>query len=140
MPFIQINFIQLLYKEKSGAITKLTLVQKKRNQQFKKHNKLYFELWYQHCYCYCGDKIRALFKTLAAKKATIWRLNNLRVTIKYYEKQCLPAITQNRKHSSKPVVPTYTLEKRIFAAVIFKDSRVVSFQTKHQKVWYTLIC
>ena len=140
MPFIQTNVIQFLYKEKSEAITKLTLVQKKRNQQFKKHNKLYFELWYQHCYCYCGDKIQALFKTLASKKATTWRLNNLRVTIKCYEKQCLPAITQNKKHSSKPVVPTYTLEKRIFAAVIFKNSRVVSFQTKYQKVWYTLIC
>ena len=82
---------------------------------------------------------------MASKKATTWRLNNLRVTIKYYEKQCLPAITQNKKHLSNPFVPTYTLEKRIFAAVIFKDSWVVSFQTKCgittlKKVWYTLIC
>ena len=32
MPFIKINFIQLIYKGKSGAVTKLKLVQK-RNQK-----------------------------------------------------------------------------------------------------------
>ena len=37
MPFIRKNFIQFIYKEKSGAVTKL-----KRNQKFKKHNELYF--------------------------------------------------------------------------------------------------
>ena len=33
------KFIQFIYK-KTGAVTKLKLVQKKRNQKFKKHNQL----------------------------------------------------------------------------------------------------
>ena len=37
------NFIQFIYKEKSDAVAKLKLVQKKRNQKFKKHDRLYFK-------------------------------------------------------------------------------------------------
>ena len=44
-----------------------------------------------------------------------------RIPINFCKKDCLPVITKNKKHSSKQVVPiTYTLEKKIFAAVIFE--------------------
>ena len=40
MLFIKKKFIQFIYKEKIRDTTKLKLVQKKRNQKFKKHNQL----------------------------------------------------------------------------------------------------
>ena len=44
---------------------------------------------------------------------------NLRVTINFYKKQCLPVIASNKKHLLKQVVPiTYALERRFFAAAI----------------------
>ena len=55
MPFIKKNFIQFIYKEKSGAVTKLKLFQKKRNQEFKKHNQLYFGTLALASYFDCGD-------------------------------------------------------------------------------------
>ena len=63
-----------VYKEKSGAFTKLkSFWKKRRNQKFKKHNQLYFGTLVLVLYCYCGDavknKIRTSFKTLALKKA-----------------------------------------------------------------------
>ena len=47
------KFIQFIYK-KPGAVTKLKLVQKKRNQKFK-HNQLQFETMLLASCCYCGD-------------------------------------------------------------------------------------
>ena len=39
----------------------------------------------------------------------------------FYEKQCLPVIIYNKKHSSKQVVAiTYTLGKWVFVATTFK--------------------
>ena len=49
---------------------------------------------------------------------------NLRVTINFYEKHCLPVVTWNKNNLSKQVVPTrYTLEKRFFPVAI----RVIYF-------------
>ena len=46
-------------------------------------------------------------------------------------KQCLSVITENKKYSSKQVVPiTCELEKNYFTAANFGGLRVVSFQTK----------
>ena len=56
MPFIKKNFIQFICTEKSGAATKLKLVEKKHNEKFKKHNQLYFGTLVLASYCYCGDK------------------------------------------------------------------------------------
>ena len=42
MPLRKIHFIQFTQKEKYGAVTKLKLVQKKRNQKFKNYNQLDF--------------------------------------------------------------------------------------------------
>ena len=76
-------------------------------------------------------KIRTSFKTLASKRATTWRLKNLRVKLIFHEKYCIPVITQNKKRSSKQVVPIrYTLEKRVIIAATFKDLCDVSFETK----------
>ena len=62
---------------------------------------------------------------------TISSENDLKVMINYYEKECLLVITKNKKRLSKQVVPiTFTLEKRIFAAIIFQGLWVVYFQTK----------
>ena len=55
MTFINKNFVQFIYKEKSGAVTKLKLVWKKRKQKLKKHNQLYFGTLVLASYCYCGD-------------------------------------------------------------------------------------
>ena len=55
MPFIKKNFIQFICTEKSGAATKLKLVEKKHNEKFKKHNQLYFGTLVLASYCYCGD-------------------------------------------------------------------------------------
>ena len=55
MTFIKKNFIQFIYKEKSGAVAKLKLFQKKRNQEFKKHNQLYFGTLVLASYFDCGD-------------------------------------------------------------------------------------
>ena len=48
---------------------------------------------------------------------------------KLKKKECLPVITQSKKHSSKQVVSiTYTLEKRVFAAATLRVCRgIVSF-------------
>ena len=46
---------------------------------------------------------------------------NLRVTINFYKKQYLPAITWNKEHSSKEVVSMiHTLGKDFLAAADFK--------------------
>ena len=55
MSFMKKNFIQFIYKEKSGAVIKLKLVQKKRNEKSKKHNQLYFGTLVLAPYCYYGD-------------------------------------------------------------------------------------
>ena len=55
MTSIKINFIQFIYEEKSGAVTKLKLVQKKSNHKFKKHNELYFGTLVIASYWYYGD-------------------------------------------------------------------------------------
>ena len=40
---------------------------------------------------------------------------NLRVTINFYKKHCLPVVTWNKNNVSKQVVPiTYTLEKLLY--------------------------
>ena len=45
----------------------------------------------------------------------------LRVIINVYKKQCLAVITWKKNHSSKQAVSiTYTLEKKVFAAVTFE--------------------
>ena len=44
---------------------------------------------------------------------------NLRVTINFYEKHCLPVVTWSKNNSSKQVVPIIcSLEKRFFAVTI----------------------
>ena len=55
MSFMKKNFIQFIYKEESGAVMKLKLVQKKRNEKSKKHNQLYFRTLVLAPYCYYGD-------------------------------------------------------------------------------------
>ena len=61
---------------------------------------------------------------------TISSENDLKVMINYYEKECVLVITKNKKRSSKQVVPiTYTLEKRVFAAVTFQGLWVAYIQT-----------
>ena len=68
-------------------------------------------------------------------------MQNLRVTLIFHEEQYLPVITWNKKHLSKQVVPiTNTLEKRVFATTSCKGLWIVSFQTKLETAWYTLVC
>ena len=55
MSFMKKNFIQFIYKEKSGAVIKLKLVQKKHNEKSKKHSQLYFGTLVLAPYCYYGD-------------------------------------------------------------------------------------
>ena len=44
---------------------------------------------------------------------------NLRVTVNFYRKHCLPVAIWNKNNLWKQVVPiTYTLEKRFFAVAI----------------------
>ena len=76
MLFIKKKVIRFIYKEKSGAVTKLKLVQTKCNQKFTQHKQLYFGTLLLASYCYCGDKHKlwTSFKTLASKEAKIWRL------------------------------------------------------------------
>ena len=77
MPFIKINFIQFICKEKSGAIPKLKLVQKKRNQKFKKLNQLYFGTLVLACTVFVAitrDFLTDFLQTVASKVATTWRL------------------------------------------------------------------
>ena len=57
MSFIKKKFINFIYKEKAVAVTKLKLLQKKRNQKFKKDNKLYFGSLALASYCYYGDNV-----------------------------------------------------------------------------------
>ena len=46
---------------------------------------------------------------------------NLKITINFYKKLCLPLFTRNKKHSPKQVVPiTYILEKKLFAVATFQ--------------------
>ena len=48
---------------------------------------------------------------------------NFWVTISLYKKECLPVITQNKKHSSKQVVSMiYTLGKDVLQLLLFKVS------------------
>ena len=76
----------------------------------------------------CVHVIRFSFFVFQLKNE---RSFGFRVTINFYEEQCLPVIKQNKKHSSKQVlVITYTLEKRVFATATFKGFWVVSFQTE----------
>ena len=65
MPFIKKKLSQFIYKEKSGIVTKLKLVQKKHNQKFKTHNQLCFGTLVE-----TTNKVRTSFKTLAKT----WRL------------------------------------------------------------------
>ena len=54
----------------------------------------------------------------------------LRVMMNFYNKQCLPVITWNKKHLMKRVLPKiYTLEKKIFALATFEKLHVVSSQS-----------
>ena len=70
------NFTQFIYKEKSGAVTKLKLVKKKHNQKFKKHNQLYFGTLVLVSYCYCGDNAKNtdFFQNTGFKESNIQRL------------------------------------------------------------------
>ena len=86
--------------------------------------------------------IQTSFKTLVLKKETTCQLKNVRVTISFYQKQCLPVISLNKKNSSMLVVLiTHTLEKTFFAATLF-ESLCVSFLFRQNKkiLYYTLIC
>ena len=61
-------------------------------------------------------------KSLAAQK-------DLKVTINFYKKLCLPAKTCNKKHLSKQVLPIpYTLEKKSLDVDAYEGFSVVSFQ------------
>ena len=85
--------------------------------------------------------MRTSFKTLASKKATTWRLKQSHSNDKLLRKVMSSSYHIAQKRLSKQVVPiTYTLEKMVFTADIFKDLRVVSFQTKLKNMWYTLVC
>ena len=88
MPFIKKKFVQCIYKENSGAVTKSKLAQKKRNQKFKKHNRLDFEtlVLARTVNKEITPKIWISFKTRASKKAATWRLKQSQSTINYYEK------------------------------------------------------
>ena len=54
---------------------------------------------------------------------------DLRVSINFYKKQCLPVITWNKKHLLKQALTiTYTLKrKKFFAVPTFECLEVVSF-------------
>ena len=57
MPFTKKKYIQFIYKEKSGAATKLKLVLclEKVSSKFKKHDQVYLGTLVIASYCYCGD-------------------------------------------------------------------------------------
>ena len=52
---IKKKFIEFIYKEKSGADTKLKLFSEKRNQKFKNHNHVYLGTLVLVSHCYCRD-------------------------------------------------------------------------------------
>ena len=55
MLFTKETFIQFIYKENPGPVTKLKLVKKMNNQKFKKSNQLYFGTLVLALYCYSRD-------------------------------------------------------------------------------------
>ena len=67
---------------------------------------------------------------------------NLKVTIKFYKKQCLLVIKRNKKHLSNQAVPiTNALEKRSLAAAILLkvcESCVLGWSKKDKE--NTLVC
>ena len=79
------------------------------------------QLWHHNIIAVVKRKIRASFEPLASKKAVLWELKYLRVTINFYEKYYLQLSPCNKKHSSKKVVPiTFTIEERVFTAFTFR--------------------
>ena len=50
----------------------------------------------------------------------MWNERNFKVTINLYKRLCLPVITWNKKHISKQVPVTYTLENKFFAVATFE--------------------
>ena len=55
---------------------------------------------------------------------------NLKVTINFYKKHCLPVVTWNKTNLSKEVVPiTYTQEKRFLSvAILLKVCELLLFR------------
>ena len=143
MPFIKKDFIQFIYKEKSGTVTKLTLVQKKRNQKFMKHNQLYFDLWYWHRTFIAGitHKIRTPFKTLASKKITAWRLkqsqSNDKLLLKVISSSC--HIEQKPFSELSCTNNTHLRTGFLLLPLLQVCESFLSRQTK-KNMWYTLVC
>ena len=127
-------FINKVLFVKKNLFTQVELVTK-----IKKHNQLYFGTLVL-TYCCCRDNGFLAIHWLQRKQQHVaWK--SLEAMINFHEKQCLSGITQNKKHWPKQVVAiTYTLKKRVLAAGTFKGLWVVSFQTKWENAWYTLVC
>ena len=83
---------------------------------------------------WCGDKKNKRwtpFKPLVSKSDRHGGWRELKVSINFYKKQCLPHIKSNKKKLSKQAVTTtYTLEKKFLAVATFEGLGVVSFQTE----------
>ena len=64
-------------------------------------------------------------------------VEDLKVSINFYKKQCLPVITWNKKHLSKQLLTIkYTLEKMLFAVATFE----VFFLDRVKNLVIYLVC
>ena len=80
-------------------------------------------------------KVREL-RNLISFILVIWYQSNDKLSRKVMS----VSYTKNEKHLSKQAVPiTYALERRMFVAAFFKGLWVVSFQTKQENAWHTLV-
>ena len=92
---------------------------------------------------YCGDngKYGLISKHLFQRKLQYGGWKNLKVTTKFYKKQWLRVIKGDKYHSSKQVVSIIcTLDETFFAANIFEDLSVVSFEIEEKTLKHTLVC
>ena len=92
---------------------------------------------------YCGDNVKhgLLSKHLFSKKAIILQLKTSQSNDKLLQKQWLPVIKWNKKHSSKQVVSiTCTLEEKFSTAATFEGLRLVSFEAELKNLSCTLVC
>ena len=105
--------------------------------------KLYFWSLLLALYCYCRENVKygPFSKHFLQRTQEHDGWKSLRSNDKLFKKQCLSVITQNKKHSSKQVIPiTYTLGKRFVAAVTFEGLSVASLRREYKKMQFCLVC
>ena len=95
-------------------------------------------------YSYCGDKkIKdgLLSNHLIQRVIEHGGWRELKVSINFYKKQCLPHIKSNKKHLSKQAVTiTYTLEKKFPTVATFEGFVSSFFSDRVKTLVVYLVC